>query len=107
LEASYHNWSRSGYTNRNLIGTLPGTARSNELVLVTAHLDDMPGGARAPGADDNASGSVAVLTAAEVFTQFRFERTVRFILFTGEEQGLLGSAQYAAAPLPPETKSWP
>ncbi len=96
LEVRYHNWSRSGYVNRNVIGTQPGTVRSNELVLITAHLDDMPGGARAPGADDNASGSVAVLTAAEIFAQFRFERTVRFVLFTGEEQGLLGSAQYAA-----------
>jgi hypothetical protein len=96
LDVRYHNWNRSGYANRNVIGTQPGTVYSNELVLITAHLDDMPGGARAPGADDNASGSVAVLTAAGLFSQLRFERTVRFVLFTGEEQGLLGSAQYAA-----------
>ncbi|MEI7937159.1 MAG: M28 family metallopeptidase, partial [Verrucomicrobiota bacterium] len=96
LDTRYHNWSRSGYTNRNVISTQPGTARSNEVVLITAHLDDMPGGERAPGADDNASGSVAVLTAADLFAQLGFERTVRFVLFTGEEQGLLGSAQYAA-----------
>jgi hypothetical protein len=95
LEVRYHSWSRSGYANRNVIGTQWGTARSNEVVVVTAHLDDMPSGPRAPGADDNASGCVAVFSAAKVFSQLRFERTVRFVLFTGEEQGLLGSAQYA------------
>jgi hypothetical protein len=85
LDPQYHQWSASGYTNRNVVGTLPGGARSNELVLLVAHLDDMPQGARAPGADDNASGSAAVLTAAGVLRQCAFERTLRFVLFTGEE----------------------
>jgi hypothetical protein len=95
LHPAYHAWSASGNTNRNVIATLPGTTRSNELVLITAHLDDMPPGSRAAGADDNASGSAAVITAAGVLSQCQFERTVRFVLFTGEEQGLYGSASYA------------
>jgi hypothetical protein len=97
LNPVYSAWTNGGYTNRNLVATLPGTTRSNELVLLTAHLDDMPTGTNAPGADDNASGSVAVLTAAGVFSQCQFQRTLRFVLFTGEEQGLYGSARYAAA----------
>ena len=97
LQPAYHLWTYSTYTNRNLSATLPGGALSNELVLVTAHLDDMPPGALAPGADDNASGCAAVLTAAGIFSQYSFERTIRFVIFTGEEQGMLGSANYAAA----------
>lgn len=97
VNLQFQGWSAGGYTNRNLVATLPGTTRSNELVLITAHFDDQPSGARAPGADDNASGSAAVLTAASILSRHSFERSVRFILFTGEEQGLYGSAAYAAA----------
>ena len=63
--------------------------------MVTAHLDDMPTGSPAPGADDNASGAVAVLVAADVLSQFSWNCTLRFALWTGEEQGLLGSERYA------------
>ena len=97
LAPQFAPWTNGAYTGRNLAATLPGTTRSNELVLITAHLDDMPNGVRAPGADDNASGCAAVLTAAGALRQFRFERSLRFVLFTGEEQGLLGSARYAQA----------
>jgi hypothetical protein len=97
LETSYHAWTFSSYANVNVVGVLPGTTAPSEIVVVCAHLDSMPSGAVAPGADDNASGSLAVLTAAELFRHYRFERTVRFILFTGEEQGLYGSRAYADA----------
>jgi hypothetical protein len=56
----------------------------------------MPEGSTAPGADDNGSGSVAVLTAARLVAPRHFAYTIRFVLFTGEEQGLHGSAAYAA-----------
>jgi hypothetical protein len=97
LDVQTHDWAMSGLTNRNVVATQPGMIRSNEFVLITAHLDDAPAGALAPGADDNASGVAAVLTAASVFSQYHFDRSVRFVLFTGEEQGLYGSAAYAAA----------
>ena len=58
-------------------------------MLIVAHLDDMPATGAAPGADDNASGSVGVMIASEIMRDYQFERTVRFIFFTGEEQGLL------------------
>ncbi len=48
-----------------------------------------PAAALAPGADDNGSGSVAVLHAAEILAPYNFDATLRFILFTGEEQGLV------------------
>jgi len=48
------------------------------------------------GADDNASGSVAVLEAAKILSCYAFKNTVRFLTVTGEEQGLLGSGHYAA-----------
>jgi hypothetical protein len=55
----------------------------------------MPSSGLAPGADDNASGSVATLLAADILTQYRWSCTLRFAFWTGEEQGLLGSAAYA------------
>ncbi len=95
LAASYHLWSRNGYSGRNVVADVPGGERASELVLVVAHLDDVPMSGSAPGADDNASGSVAVMLAAEIMRRYTFERTVRFVFFTGEEQGLYGSAAYA------------
>ncbi len=91
LQVSFHQWA----SGRNVIGAKPGTSRPGEIVLITGHLDDMPSGGIAPGADDNASGSVAVMLAANAMSQYFFERTVRFVFFTGEEQGLLGSDAYA------------
>jgi len=95
LTTSYHPWTVSTTTGRNVIGDLPGTSRPSEIVIVCAHLDDMPSGTAAPGADDNGSGSTGVLLAAQILSSHTFERTLRFVLFTGEEQGLLGSAAYA------------
>jgi hypothetical protein len=98
LAVSYHTWSDAseGLSGRNVVGVITGTLRPDELVLITAHLDDMPEWGRAPGADDNASGSVAVMLAAASLAGHPFERTVRLVLFTGEEYGPLGSAAYAA-----------
>jgi len=97
LTVSYHDWSAGGYSNRNVIGERTGTVSPSEIVLVTAHLDDMPSGSTAPGADDNASGSAGVWIAADILSRYSFKRTLRFIFFTGEEQGLYGSSRYAAA----------
>jgi hypothetical protein len=85
---------------RNVVAEKPGLVNPDEIYLITAHLDsraeDWPHDP-APGADDNGSGSVAVLMAARLLAPHRFAHTVRFVLFTGEEQGFLGSAAYAAA----------
>ncbi len=97
LTVSYQSWAASGLSNRNVIGEITGTTRPDEVVLITAHLDDMPSTGRAPGADDNASGCVGVLTVADILGQYRFERTLRFVFFTGEEQGAYGSDAYAVS----------
>jgi len=96
LMVSYHNWSACGLSNRNVIGEQIGWTRPSEIVLVVAHLDDQPSVTYAPGANDTASGSVGVLIAAEILQQYHFERTMRFVFFTAEEQGLCGSNRYAA-----------
>jgi hypothetical protein len=92
LVVSFHSWS----SGRNVIGEKLGATDPDQIVLITAHLDDMPSGGLAPGADDNASGSVGVMLAAELFDQYWFKKTIRFVFFTGEEQGLLGAQAYAA-----------
>ncbi|NIO80980.1 MAG: M28 family peptidase, partial [Candidatus Aminicenantes bacterium] len=74
---------------------MTGTTQPDEIVLITGHLDDLPSSGTAPGADDNASGSVGVMVSAEELSQQVFYRTVRFAFFTGEEQWLLGSDAYA------------
>jgi len=87
----------SNYQSRNIIGELRGTKYPDDIIIVCAHQDstsDNPYLA-APGADDNGTGSSAVMAIAEQMSRMQFERTVRFILFSGEEQGLLGSTAYA------------
>jgi len=79
-------------TAENVVVTVPGETLPAEKVLLTAHLDAWPG---SPGADDNASGSAALLEALRLFQLYRFERTIEFIWFTGEEQGIQGSLAYA------------
>jgi leucyl aminopeptidase len=83
--------------SRNIVVTFPGQTRPQEEVLLTAHLDSSAKLAwqDAPGADDNASGSAALLEAARVLAGRSFERTIRLVWFTAEEQGLHGSRAYA------------
>jgi hypothetical protein len=96
LAVTYHDYSWSGYPLRNVVAEKPGLVDPDEVYLITAHVDDMPPGPLGPGADDNGSGSVAVLMAARLLAPHDFAYTMRFVLFTGEEQGLRGSAVYAA-----------
>jgi hypothetical protein len=89
------------HTWENLVVTLPGTTRAQEVILLTAHLDSVvvrEGNAleSAPGADDNASGIAVLLEAVRLFSQHSFERTIRIIFFTGEEQFSAGSRAYVA-----------
>jgi hypothetical protein len=78
----------------NVIAELPGLTRPQDVYVFCAHFDDVAG---TPGADDNASGTSAVLTAARILSQYQFDATIRFIAFSGEEQGLVGSWAYAQA----------
>jgi glutamine cyclotransferase len=95
LDVSYQPWTRGDYASQNVIGEITGRSRPDDIFILSAHLDDMPRGDTAPGADDNGSGSTAVLIAADILSQYDWDCTLRFALWTGEEQGLLGSADYA------------
>ena len=96
LDVAYHNYVWNDHPLRNVVAEKPGLVDPEEIYLITAHVDDLPDEPPAPGADDNGSGSVAVLMAARLLEPYDFAHTVRFVLFTGEEQGLRGSAAYAA-----------
>lgn len=87
----------STYQSKNIVAELTGTTKPDEIVIVCAHQDSISENPylTAPGAEDNASGSAVVMAVAEQMVNLNYERTVRFILFSGEEQGLLGSHAYA------------
>jgi len=93
LDVKYHNWSYNGYTDRNIEATMPGiNETSDEIFLVCGHHDSVSG---SPGADDDGSGTVITLAAAYIMKEYAFNNTIRFVTFSGEEQGLLGSHVYA------------
>jgi aminopeptidase YwaD len=90
----------------NVIGVLPGTdpALSAEAVVVGAHFDHLGqvSGLLYPGADDNASGTAVVVELARAFAAAGgTARTLVFVLFSGEEIGLLGSGHYVRHPVIP------
>ena len=92
LSVRYDNWSFEGRSGKNIEGTLIGKSSPNRIVIVCAHYDSV---FISPGADDDGSGVSAVLTIAKVMSQHTFNSTVKFVLFSGEEQGRLGSHEYA------------
>jgi Zn-dependent M28 family amino/carboxypeptidase len=78
------------------VGEIRGSELPGQVVILGAHLDSWDLGT---GVTDNGAGSMVVLEAARVLARsgLKARRTIRFILFAGEEQGLIGSRQYAAA----------
>jgi len=80
----------------NIVGEIPGTDLAGEVVMLGAHFDSHP---FATGATDNGTGSTAMLEAVRIIRTLGLKprRTIRIGLWTGEEQGLLGSKAYVAA----------
>jgi hypothetical protein len=78
----------------NTVAEIPGTEHPGQVVIVGAHLDSWDLGT---GASDNGTGSAATLEAARIIARsgVKPKRTIRFVLFNGEEQGLIGSRKYA------------
>jgi len=97
-ESDYFTFSANGYSTRNIIATQPGKTRPDLVVLIGAHFDSYSTAAatNAPGADDNASGTAAVLEIARVLSGTSFDFTLKFVCFSAEEWGLYGSKHYAA-----------
>jgi hypothetical protein len=83
----------------NVIATLQGT-QSDRVYLISGHYDSrvtdvLNAVSDAPGANDDASGVAAVLELARVMAKHRFEATIKFVAFAGEEQGVFGSTFFA------------
>src|SRR5271154_4200958 len=78
----------------NVVGEIRGTQNPEQIVVVGGHLDSWD---LASGTTDNGCGTTTTLGAAEAIMKsgFKPRRTIRFVLFTGEEEGLLGSLAYA------------
>lgn len=96
----------------NVIGVLPGTDKKDEYVIITAHHDH--NGKRDTvifyGADDDGSGTVAIIELAEAFAKAKAEgkgprRSIVFMTVSGEEKGLWGSAYYSNNPSFPLEKT--
>ena len=105
-------WDTPSVAGRNVVAVLPGSdpVLRDEAVLIGAHYDHLgrgdegsafgPRGQLHPGADDNASGTAAMLEIAEALAaappRARPRRSILFVAFTGEEKGLIGSLALAA-----------
>lgn len=91
-------FSKGPIPNYNVVAEIKGTEKPEEVVIVSGHLDtwDGPG---SQGACDNGTGISVTLEAARILlaSKAKPKRTIRFILWTGEEQGLFGSRAYVEA----------
>ena len=94
--------------SENVLGYIEGTDLKNELIVVSAHMDHLGKDSTVVfnGADDDGSGTVAVVEMAQAFAQAKKEghgprRSVLFLCVTGEEKGLLGSKWYTDHPVFP------
>lgn len=98
LDVEIQPFPMGSYTCQNVIATQTGTVYPNRYWVICGHLDSTSPNPsyNAPGADDNGSGSAAVVEAARLMSQYQFEYTVKYMLFGGEEQGLYGSEYYAS-----------
>jgi subtilisin-like proprotein convertase family protein len=94
LSTRYMNF-RPATNGANVIATKLGTRFPNKQYIICGHFDDMPSSGLAPGADDNASGTCAVVEAARLISPYSLDYTVVFIAFDQEELGLYGSRAYA------------
>lgn len=79
-----------GNTSKNLIITKTGTVYPNKYVIICGHYDTIVG----PGVSDNGSGTSIILEAARILKDVPTEYSIKFIHFSGEEQGLVGSNHY-------------
>jgi len=102
----------SGIIGENILGFLEGTDKKEEVIVLTAHYDHL--GIRDsllyPGADDDGSGTSAVMEMAKIFSEaakegHRPRRSILFMTVSGEEKGLLGSKYYVKHPVIPLEKT--
>lgn len=105
LEPEFQDFTYGGViSGRNVVAEIRGLTYPEQVVIICAHYDSTSDQrwTLAPGADDNASGTAAVMEAARILNTFPLDFTVRFIAFSAEEQGLIGSLSYVQIKLSPE-----
>lgn len=96
-QITYDNFTYSSTTVKNVIITKTGTVYPDQYVIICGHYDSFYGTTstnRSEGANDNASGVAAIMEVARILKDVPTEYSIKFIHFTGEEQGLLGSKNY-------------
>jgi aminopeptidase YwaD len=91
----------SEHTWHNILVDLPGTDLPNEVLIIGAHFDAV---LNCPGADDNGTGTAALLELARVLKDHPTHRTIRLIFFNLEECGVIGSGHYARSLRPAPEK---
>jgi Peptidase family M28 len=98
--------SKGVMKSENVLGYIEGTSKKDEIIIISAHYDHIgsQAGVVFNGADDDGSGTVAMMEIAQAFAKAKKEghpplRSLLFIGFTGEEQGLLGSDYYTKTPI--------
>lgn len=100
---------RSNHDSENVLAFIYGTEKPEEIVVISAHYDHLGKGENNtyyPGADDDGSGTVALLEIAQSFQKAVVEgegpkRSILFLNLTGEEEGLFGSKYYTSHPVFP------
>lgn len=92
VKTTYYDTDKNAY---NTIAEIPGTDKKGEIVMLGGHLDSWHGGT---GATDNGAGSVVAMEAVRILNAIGIapRRTIRIALWSGEEEGLLGSRAYVA-----------
>lgn len=86
-------FTNSGYTCKNLILTKVGTLYPNTFVIICGHYDSIAG----TGTNDNGSGVVSILEIARLLQNVPTEYSIKFVNFSGEEDGLLGSQHFVTS----------
>ena len=84
-----------GSTGENVVAVQPGLIFPNQKVVLCGHYDSMPTGAVSPAADDDGSGTAAVVEAARIMSEYTFAYTIVYAVWDEEEYGLVGSNAYA------------
>ncbi len=98
LTAYFAPFTYHGHELKNVVGVTLGSVDPAQIYIVCGHLDSISpeGETLAPGAEDNGSGSAAVLEAARLLASLPCDYTIYFICFSAEEQGLVGSEHFAS-----------
>jgi Zn-dependent M28 family amino/carboxypeptidase len=98
-DISFHSYSERGFNLKNVVCDKKGT--TDKIILLCAHYDTILNSnrndteSRQPGANDNASGVASLLEIAHVVANLNLKHSIRFVFFSGEEQGFWGSTHYS------------